>query len=311
MTSFGFTNFETIIFGLPGLAIAFGFVIGPALIVNRWPTLRVYVGVFVLLVCVASFLFTGLAPVSTDKWTKWALFMFAQSYAGPMFLMWPLMTINVGGRTKKAWLSATSLMTYCVGNIIGSQVMRPSDAPRYTKGVTGCAVVMLFNCVLMLSWRVYYVRTNKKRDAKFAESGMTLEEQDYQRKLAGEADMTDIEVSLLMEAILTPEHPFPVLLLGVVARLQHTLLRGTQKTQCEKVWLFVWKNFSLVGSVSAGECFCCMQYRHPVQSSLCSAALCVSPSFPTHEQASLYFSSAYQSRSPARLRPCHNHHLRG
>lgn len=114
-----------------------------------------------------------------------------------MFLLWPLMGINFAGRTKKSWTGATSLLTYCLGNVTGSLIFLPSDAPRYTRGLTACAAILLLNCVLMVCWCTYYRRENARRDRAFAESGMTAEEADYERKLAGELDMTDRQVSLL------------------------------------------------------------------------------------------------------------------
>lgn len=201
--SFGFTPFETIIYMLPSSAVALVFVIGPAVCVHFYPHTRFPWAIFCTVLCCACFLYTGLAPDRTPLWTKWAVFLFSMVFATAMFLLWPLMSINVAGRTKKAWLSATSLMTYCVGNIVGSLIFVPSDAPRYLKGLTACAIIMMANCVLMCTWWWYYARVNRKRERDFLASGMSLEERDYQLKLAGEQDMTDIEVSVWRRQKLT------------------------------------------------------------------------------------------------------------
>lgn len=47
------------------------------------------------------------------------------------------------------------------------------------------------NIVNISCWWAYYLWQNKKRDRAFAESGATLEERDYNNKIAGETDMTD------------------------------------------------------------------------------------------------------------------------
>jgi hypothetical protein len=192
---FGFTPLESIIYQLPGLAVTFSFVLGSAFTVNRWPRMRFPAAILTNCLACVSLLFAGLAPKGTDRWTIWGVFLFSTCFSIAMFMVWPLMSINVAGRTKKTWVTSTSLMTFCIGNVIGSQIFLPSDAPRYLNGLTGCAIAMMLNVVLMICWAFYYRWANKKRDAAFGTAGMTAEEQDFQRKLAGESDMTDLEVS--------------------------------------------------------------------------------------------------------------------
>ena len=41
------------------------------------------------------------------EWQKWAAFIFSSLYAVPTFLMWSIIPINIAGRTKKSFMSAT------------------------------------------------------------------------------------------------------------------------------------------------------------------------------------------------------------
>lgn len=189
--SLGFTAEESVLYGLPTQAIGFVFVMVPAIAVTFFPKTRFFWAIFATLFSCAAFLYTGLAPADTAMWTKWGVYILTSVFATGMFMCWPLMSINVAGRTKKAWLSATSLVTYCVGNIIGSQMFVASDAPKYLKGLTGTACVMMVNVVLMVVWVVYYIFENRRRDRAFEASGVTVEEMEYQCRLAGETDMTD------------------------------------------------------------------------------------------------------------------------
>jgi cbb3-type cytochrome oxidase subunit 3 len=133
-------------------------------------------------------LFAGLANVG--KWAKWAVFMWSIMDTVATFVMaWPVISINVAGRTKKAFFGASSLISYCVGNLVGAQIMRPSDAPRYTKGLTAAAVILIANIVLTANWWWYYVRENRKRRAENA--GMTEEERVKQAEVNGVRDLTD------------------------------------------------------------------------------------------------------------------------
>ncbi|BEI81330.1 hypothetical protein CcaverHIS002_0204900 [Cutaneotrichosporon cavernicola] len=189
---FGFTSLETVLYSLPMYGVTFVCVILCAVTVRYFPRMRFPVALIVQAVCVFVLLFAGLANVG--KWAKWGVWMFSLVYSiGSFILAWPMISVNVAGRTKKSFFGATSLLVYCVGNIIGSQVMRPSDGPKYLKGLTVCAVVQILCMVNTCVWWWHYARQNRKRDAELAVSGMTEEERKHQNQLAGSSDLTDIQ----------------------------------------------------------------------------------------------------------------------
>lgn len=71
--------------------------------------------------------------------------------------------------------------------------MRPSDAPKYIKGLTVCAVIQVLCIVNTGLWWIHYARQNKKRNREAAASGISEEERQHQSWLAGESDLTDIQ----------------------------------------------------------------------------------------------------------------------
>jgi cbb3-type cytochrome oxidase subunit 3 len=186
--SFGFTNLEVILFSMPTYALTFTMIIGMGFVVYYFPGLRFPVALASQAIVAFVLFFTGLANVG--KWAKWAVFMWSIMDTVATFVMaWPVISINVAGRTKKAFFGASSLISYCVGNLVGAQIMRPSDAPRYTKGLTAAAVILIANIVLTANWWWYYVRENRKRRAENA--GMTEEERVKQAEVNGVRDLTD------------------------------------------------------------------------------------------------------------------------
>ncbi|TXT07212.1 hypothetical protein VHUM_03382 [Vanrija humicola] len=192
MRSMGFDPFEVILYSMPSQAIAIFFVLVPGLCVQYYPKTRFPWALFVTALATASFLFVGLTPADTPKWTKWGVYIFALPFATAMFLIWPLMSINVAGRTKKTWLTASALVAYSAGNILGSQIFR--DPPRYVRGLIGVSIAMILYMVLFVVWWWYYVRENRRRDRVVAEMGLTPEEEEAERRKAGEQDMTDVQV---------------------------------------------------------------------------------------------------------------------
>lgn len=64
---------------------------------------------------------------------------------------------NLAGRTKRTVVSSITFIGYCTGNMVGSQVFKAKDAPRYTPGVIGCSCcfgILFFVIQLWRYWRV-------------------------------------------------------------------------------------------------------------------------------------------------------------
>lgn len=188
--SFGFNNLEVVLFSLPGYGLTFSLIITMALVVYHFPKTRFPIALFFQCVVAFVLLFVGLAEVG--KWAKWAVFMWSTVDTIATFVMaWPVISINVAGRTKKSFFAGSSLISYCVGNLVGAQIMRPSDAPLYRRGLTAAACILIVNILLTASWWFYYVRENRKRAA--ADVNMSEAERIKQAEINGLMDLTDIQ----------------------------------------------------------------------------------------------------------------------
>lgn len=84
-----------------------------------------------------------------------------------------------------------TLVAYCVGNMIGTQIFRTQDAPRYVLGTVICSVCFALQAILILCWRLYYMWENKRRDLIMVERGIFKEEQARLAKELGEQGKTD------------------------------------------------------------------------------------------------------------------------
>lgn len=123
-------------------------------------------------------------------------------------VIWTFLPSNVAGRTKKTVVATVLFVAYCVGNAVGAQMFVASDAPRYIKGLTACAVLYCVEFLSMGTWRFYCklsllpnsmvltrkdIWQNKKRARLIAEMGISPEESARLGQLNAEADMTDRE----------------------------------------------------------------------------------------------------------------------
>jgi MFS family permease len=71
---------------------------------------------------------------------------------------------NVAGSTKKATVSATTFVGYCVGNVIGPVIFGASPGPLYHAGFVGSTICLAL-VVIIAAGTVFLLWTeNKRRD---------------------------------------------------------------------------------------------------------------------------------------------------
>lgn len=105
----GFTNLQVILYGMPNSAVACVLIITAATIVYYRPTARYPIAIVCQFIPCAVFLYVGLEDPA-KKWERWTAFTFYGVFAISTFMVWPLMSVNIAGRTKKTFMSASALM---------------------------------------------------------------------------------------------------------------------------------------------------------------------------------------------------------
>ncbi|KAH8695994.1 putative MFS allantoate transporter [Talaromyces proteolyticus] len=161
IVSFGYTPEQSLLYGTPG-----GGVEVIALIVNGF--LGDYTGQRILcsmggLVCSIVGMVLIIALPLTNKVGRLLGYYMTQASPTPFVAILSLISSNVAGYTKKTTVAALYLIAYCVGNIIGPQVFRPGDAPRYVPAeitIVVCYGVALIDLAFIWWW---YQRQNKKK----------------------------------------------------------------------------------------------------------------------------------------------------
>lgn len=86
-----------------------------------------------------------------------------------------------------------TLIAYCVGNMAGAQVFKTKDAPRYVGGTVACSVCFGAEIIVIVLWRLWYMRENRRRDRLVAESGLSEEDIARRGRELGEQDVTDMK----------------------------------------------------------------------------------------------------------------------
>ncbi|KAK4689702.1 MFS transporter, ACS family, allantoate permease, partial [Tremellales sp. Uapishka_1] len=210
--SFGFTNDEVIIYGIPRsiVSVLWFAVVGYTTL--RVKGVRMYFMLFSSLPPFAGLLGLALLPADVKyKWDKWGLYLCTVTFVLPLFTscehseagppslgegfdmsdIGSLISSNCAGRTKRSVLSSLSFIAYCTGNIAGSQVMKAKDAPHYIPGTIAIAACMGVEFLNNLCWRFWLVYQNKKKLAHMVTMNMTTEAMEIKAQELGAEDVTD------------------------------------------------------------------------------------------------------------------------
>ncbi|RMY64467.1 hypothetical protein D0863_09794 [Hortaea werneckii] len=86
------------------------------------------------------------------------------TYWGPYCMAQTLYMSNTSGHSKKVSMGAVYFVGYCVGNIIGPQVFRDENAPKYSHGYSGLLACLCVAIASVLAYGYLRFRENRKRD---------------------------------------------------------------------------------------------------------------------------------------------------
>ncbi|QKX59085.1 uncharacterized protein TRUGW13939_06216 [Talaromyces rugulosus] len=185
IVSFGYTEEQSLLYGIPGGGVEI-----VALILNGF--LGDYFGQRLIcsmggLVCAIVGMVLIVALPLSNKVGRLIGYYMTQASPTPFVAILSLISTNVAGYTKKTTVAALYLIAYCVGNIIGPQVFRPNDAPRYVPAeitIIVCYGVCLIDLAFLWWW--YNRQNNKKAIIRTGADYIKLENQEW-------LDLTDGE----------------------------------------------------------------------------------------------------------------------
>lgn len=110
-------------------------------------------------------------------------------------LVMVLISNNTLGYTKKVTVNSIQIIAYAVGNWIGPQTFRESDAPNYRRGKTMIACLYGATAVILVIIRFVNIRENRRRDRLQAESGVNMDDPEVKAGIerAKFMDLTDYQ----------------------------------------------------------------------------------------------------------------------
>lgn len=182
VSDIGYTPNESLLMQMPAGAVLLVGCIGFSYCV-RWYPHRMFWAITGTMVVVFGQCL--LAFANNNKMKLAGLAISSMSSIGIICIL-SLISSNVAGHTKKVTTSAIFLIGYCVGNLVGPQTFRNSEAPGYQgakTAIVSCGFIGLF--VLCVIW-ASYIWENKRKDKIDLSKHQALENQEF-------ADLTDKE----------------------------------------------------------------------------------------------------------------------
>ncbi|KIJ70204.1 hypothetical protein HYDPIDRAFT_79103 [Hydnomerulius pinastri MD-312] len=192
--NFGYTSKQTLILATPsGLVEVISVVIcgwysdrkGERMLPVIWATLPTLVGVALLI---------GFNGTNQKGVLLFGTYLIG-TFGSTLSTIYAYNASNTSGYTKKLTINAMTLTFFCVGNIIGTEIFQPKDAPAYIPGKTAIMVLLTVQIGVAYLLRHINVRLNNKRQKAVEElkasRGWTDEDVQQERERRAFADMTD------------------------------------------------------------------------------------------------------------------------
>ncbi|KAL6244412.1 hypothetical protein RBB50_008654 [Rhinocladiella similis] len=190
--SFNVDTLGTQYLQIPGGAVQFLALIGGGFICSKWPNLRCPTMIVANSICIiGSGLLVGLPD--SNKWGRlvglWLCFFQGLGFSMSLTMV----SSNIAGYTKKQLTAAILFVGYCVGNIIGPQTFKSSEAPHYHSAYVAMMVGYIIKLVAIVLLYIYMFSVNKKRDREAAAAGLVGELEEREAIERGMHDVTELD----------------------------------------------------------------------------------------------------------------------
>ncbi|KAI0146997.1 major facilitator superfamily transporter allantoate [Xylariaceae sp. FL1272] len=162
IVSFGFTPNQSLLLGIPGGAVQVITLLCSGFFGLKFKNRILFGGMGTTIAVVGLFVIRFLPAENSGG-------RLAGSSSTGFVMLLSLISSNIAGYTKKTTTAAMYLIAYCVGNIIGPQVFRPSDAPLFRNAAT-VLLVALIVADLTLVFIYFWCRRQNKIKAAIRES---------------------------------------------------------------------------------------------------------------------------------------------
>ncbi|CAI5759036.1 unnamed protein product [Candida verbasci] len=164
ITGFGFTS----ALQMPTGAVELFGVIAGGIIAFKFKNTRLYVMFVFCIPPLAGLISIHVLPLER-RWELVVATFFQYMIGGPIIMCWVLSNANISGSTKKTIANGFWFCCYAGGNIIGPNLYKADEAPKYRTGMLGCIASYAVMMFLIICMRVLLQWRNKQKDKLYGE----------------------------------------------------------------------------------------------------------------------------------------------
>ncbi|TFK83643.1 MFS general substrate transporter [Polyporus arcularius HHB13444] len=192
--SFGYTSKQTLILSTPGGAVA-----SLTTLLCGWYSDRKNERMTPIVFCliptiVGSAMLIGLNGSGNKGALLFATYLIG-TFGSALSSVYAYNASNTSGHTKKNTINAITLVTFSIGNIIGTEIFQPKDAPAYIPGKTAIMVLLTIQLFVSFFLRWINIRLNRQKkkalEEEKARHGWTDEQMQKERERHAFLDLTD------------------------------------------------------------------------------------------------------------------------
>ena len=188
MTTFGYTSQQALIYNTPSGAIGVVVVLLTGYLSDKWRDRSVVMFICIIPTIIAAALMIGLDPggIPTNKAGLLAASFLSGTFGAAFMLLLAWNASNLAGHSKKVTANALTLISFCVGNILGTQTFQQTQAPGYISGKISIIATLSALCFVIVAMRLYNDHLNRKNRKILA--GMSEEEKNELKEKMAFAD---------------------------------------------------------------------------------------------------------------------------
>ncbi|EJF56374.1 MFS general substrate transporter [Dichomitus squalens LYAD-421 SS1] len=186
----GFTTLQSTLLDAASSGVQIFGLLSAGFICMRFKNMRVITMAAGNITCIIAAACLTYLP-SHQQWNRLVAFWFTQFQSVGFSLSLVMISNNVGGFTKRTFVTAVTFVGYCVGNVIGPHFILDSEAPRYTTGTKAMFIGYVIKTVAHLALGLYMLWSNIRRDRE--QGKVTSPGDQLKGEEAGMHDLTEWE----------------------------------------------------------------------------------------------------------------------